>query len=294
MTLGEAEKKFVEELRPLYEEQEVKALATLALSHVCESSRGQIWMNRQERLSATQATSLLLILEELKTGKPLQYILGETEFYGMRFFVNSSVLIPRPETEELVHWILDEMKLGGSKHKSLLDIGTGSGCIPIVIKKNLPEMVVSGIDVSFEALETAMKNAVLNKTEVSFRRVDILREAALESTSQKYSIIVSNPPYITVSEREQMHQNVVSHEPHPALFVSDDDPLLFYRAIADFSLTHLEPEGLLFFEINEHLGKETVSMLHDKGFKDIQLRQDLQGKDRMIKASSFTTWGDIV
>ncbi|HEY0900298.1 MAG TPA: peptide chain release factor N(5)-glutamine methyltransferase, partial [Sphingobacteriaceae bacterium] len=226
MTFGEAEKKFIEDLVRVYDQDESKALAGLTLSHISRLSRGQLLMKRNEQLEPGAEASVLMILDELKSGKPLQYILGETEFLGLRFLVNPSVLIPRPETEELVDWIIQEAEKN-QHYISILDIGTGSGCIPVALKKKLPAMKVSAIDISFEALETAMRNAVLNGTEVTFKRVDILNpEPAFPD--HKYSIIVSNPPYITETEKEQMHQNVLDFEPHTALFVKDTDPLLFY------------------------------------------------------------------
>lgn len=283
MTFGDAEKMFIEELRELYDQDESKALAGLALGHVTRLTRGQIMMKRNEPLEAVAATSITLILDELKFGKPLQYILGETEFMGLRFLVNPSVLIPRPETEELVDWIIREVKRT-SGYSHILDIGTGSGCISIALKKNLPQMQVSAVDISYSALETAMRNAVLNGTEVDFKRVDILNYHSSWFPKQKYSIIVSNPPYITEKERAKMHNNVLDHEPHTALFVGDADPLLFYSRITEFALQYLEPLGLLFFEINENLGQETIQLLKNKGFKTIELRKDLLGKDRMIRA----------
>jgi len=282
MTFGEAEKKFIQELVLIYDQDESKALAGLTLRHITRVSRGELLMKRNQELEPVAETSLMLILDELKSGKPLQYVLGETEFLGLRFLVNSSVLIPRPETEELVDWIIREVQ-SNVNYSSILDIGTGSGCIPVALKKKLPALRVSAIDISYEALETAMRNAVLNGTEITFKRVDILNpDSAFPGL--KFSIIVSNPPYITEEEKGQMHQNVLEFEPHTALFVEDADPLLFYSKIADYALGHLEPGGLLFFEINEYLGEETVQLLRDKGFKTIELRKDLRGRNRMIKA----------
>ncbi|RYY36582.1 MAG: peptide chain release factor N(5)-glutamine methyltransferase, partial [Sphingobacteriaceae bacterium] len=203
--------------------------------------------------------------------------------------VNPAVLIPRPETEELVEWALSVVRerriaVGVNTQYSapfILDIGTGSGCIAISLKKNLPEAIVSAIDISPEALKTAKENAELNNVEVNFIEANILNYSTLTA---HYSLIISNPPYVTPADKEQMHTNVTGFEPHTALFVPQDDALLFYKSIADFGLKNLQPGGLLFFEINESYGKETVDMLVDKGFKDIELRQDMSGRDRMVKA----------
>ncbi len=281
MTFGDAEKMFVERLAGMYGTEESRALASVALEHFTGLSRGLLLLRRNEPLDTRTETSASMVLQELVTGKPLQYILGETEFYGLRFLVNPSVLIPRPETEELVDWILEEAD-SRTEVKSLLDIGTGSGCIPVAIKNRRPDLDVAGVDISPEALETAMRNAVLNNAPVTFRQVDILNAA--EKLTGPFSVIVSNPPYIPHREKEAMHQNVLRFEPHTALFVEDADPLLFYRRIGRFASTHLEPGGRLFFEINEHYGAETVSMLQEQGFTAIELRKDLNGKDRMVKA----------
>jgi len=198
-------------------------------------------------------------------------------FYGLPLKINEHVLIPRPETEELVDWVIKEVK---HKKDSLLDIGTGSGCIPIAIKKNLPAISVSAIDISAEALKVASANALINGTEVNFIEADILSY----SSDEKYDVIVSNPPYIRELEKADMHENVLAHEPHAALFVSDENPLIFYKTISDFAYINLNPNGYLFFEINEFLWEETLKILIDKGFKNIELRKDMQGKDRMIMA----------
>ena len=222
------------------------------------------------------------ILNELSTGKPIQYILGKTEFYGLPFLVNPSVLIPRPETEELVDWAINSLKTEINNSAHIIDIGTGSGCIAISIKKHLPDFKVSAIDISATAIQTATKNAKLNQVEVEFSEEDILNPKATKT--KKYKVIISNPPYVTLLDKRQMHTNVTDFEPHNALFVSDDDPLIFYRFIAKFAIKHLDQNGLLFFEINESYGQETVNLLDELGFKEISLRKDLSGKDRMLKA----------
>ncbi|HEY0177791.1 MAG TPA: HemK/PrmC family methyltransferase, partial [Pedobacter sp.] len=189
--------------------------------------------------------------------------------------------IPRPETEELVDWILQETAMSAVPVDSILDIGTGSGCIAISLKKHLQDTAVTALDISAEALEVAKENAALNAAELNFIHSDVLEY----SSPVKYSIIVSNPPYITEDEKAAMHQNVLLYEPHLALFVSNENPLVFYKSIADLALRHLQPSGKLFFEINEYLGKEMIEMLTDKGFTYIEMRKDMQGKDRMICCS---------
>lgn len=284
MTLREVEKLYIDTLSKLYGLDEAKSLAWLSISFVCKISRSEYLSRKEELVSLVHETSVLKILEELKSGKPLQYILGETEFYDLTFRVNSSVLIPRPETEELVDWILKDPAVKTNPNLRILDIGTGSGCIPIVLKKNLPKAEVWAIDISAEALYTAIGNAAFNKAEVKFYLDDILNPKEADITENKYSVIVSNPPYVTLSEKNLMHQNVLSFEPHIALFVPDNDPLLFYKAIINFAASHLLPNGLLFLEINENLGAATVELLTKSGFENIQLRTDLREKDRMIRA----------
>lgn len=287
MTFGDIETIYVNQLPSFYEKEEAKGIAALAVEHVCNVSRSYYMLHKSDTLTLVQETSLIRILDELRLGRPLQYVLEEADFFGLRFKVNSSVLIPRPETEELVHWVLtmvnERKKQGWSDGQvSVLDIGTGSGCIPVSIKKNLPEAEVSALDISNEAIETALRNAVMNGTEVRFVQGDILDDS-FSLQPQSFTLITSNPPYVTNSEKDGMHKNVLDFEPHTALFVPDEDPLLFYRHIAEFSLKHLKPDGALFLEINESFGHETCSLLAEKGFKT-ELRQDLRGKDRMVMA----------
>lgn len=277
------EKEWQKSLAPLYPELEIKSLFFIMLKSRFKIDKAFYLSHQQELLSEQQLQETSAILSELNTGKPIQYVLGETAFYGLNFKVNPSVLIPRPETEELVKWILDELKELKFPHPYILDIGTGSGCIPIALKSQLPHASVFGLDISIEALATARSNAELNGLEVDFFHQDIL-EADASFTKEYFDIIVSNPPYVTTAEQSQMHRNVLDYEPHTALFVPDQDPLIFYDRIADFALKHLRASGLLFFEINENLGVETCQLLQAKGFRSIELKKDLFGRDRMIKA----------
>ncbi|WP_345951921.1 peptide chain release factor N(5)-glutamine methyltransferase [Mucilaginibacter sp. PAMB04274] len=281
-TVKDAFDRFKTDLTGMYSTQETDAITSLLLSDLTGKNKGWLKAFDSYEMSTEQSQQLLDALEQLKTGKPIQYILGHTEFYGLNFMVNPSVLIPRPETEELVEWVL--ASVDRETKYDILDMGTGSGCIPICLKKFLPASTVASIDLSAEALQTAERNAELNQVDVKFLQADILNLAEPEVTSKQYNVIVSNPPYVTMTDKEQMHQNVTNFEPHTALFVSNEQPLIFYEAIASFAHTNLTKNGFLFFEINESYGNKTVDMLLAKGFVNIELRQDMTGKDRMIKA----------
>ncbi|MGV3509896.1 MAG: peptide chain release factor N(5)-glutamine methyltransferase [Sphingobacteriaceae bacterium] len=283
MTIADIEEIFIEQMPGYYSHDEVKAIASLAVQHVCKFSKSYYLLHKNTDLLLAQETALIRILDELRFGKPLQHVLGEADFFGLRFKVNSSVLVPRPETEELVEWIINSVKSEQILADSILDIGTGSGCIPIALKKNIPASDVYAVDISEDALAVAKHNCVLNQVEVNLLKGDILDEN-FKVQHAAFKIIVSNPPYITNLEKEQMHKHVLDHEPHQALFVPDNNPLLFYDAIARFSMSNLSDGGYLFLEINESFGKETLALLENKGFT-AELKKDLQGKDRMIRAS---------
>jgi release factor glutamine methyltransferase len=223
------------------------------------------------------------ILEQLKLEIPIQYLLGSTSFYGLDFEVNENVLIPRPETEELVEWIIKgNPKIEGFKDLKILDIGTGSGCIAISLAKNMPNAKVYAIDISEKALATAKKNALLHKVDVTFITQNILET---EDLKQQFDIIVSNPPYVRNLEKQEIKKNVLDNEPHLALFVEDNDALLFYKKIATLAQKNLLENGQLFFEINQYLGKETITLLEKMNFKNIELRKDIYGNDRMIRGT---------
>jgi release factor glutamine methyltransferase len=238
-------------------------------------------MKRNETTLEIDFEKIENIILRLKNAEPIQYILGETEFYGLKLKVNPSVLIPRPETEELVDWIV-QSKLPANCN--VLDIGAGSGCIALAIKNQLKKAKVSGLDISENAIETARHNALENRLEVDFFQADILNHS--DFIDQKFDVVVSNPPYIRESEKPLMHSNVLDFEPEKALFVPDADPLLFYRTIAEFARKYLKKYGSLFFEINENLGTETVGLLADFGFSDIEIRKDINGKNRMVKCKN--------
>jgi release factor glutamine methyltransferase len=279
-TINDVFARYKKELQHVYDTNETEAITLLVVSEISELSKAKIKAFPETIITSEVAEKLEDILIELKMGKPVQYVLGATEFYGLPFLVNPSVLIPRPETEELVEWAISSVDNG--QKGAIIDIGTGSGCIAISLKKNLTKFDVSAIDISAGAIKTAESNAVLNKVDVNFIQHDILKYTEIELP--KSSIIISNPPYVTLQDKTQMHTNVTDFEPHTALFVPENDPLIFYKAIADFALINLLPDGLLFFEINESYGKETVEMLSNKQFKNIELRKDMSGRDRMVKA----------
>ena len=267
------------ELQGLYPDTEIKSFSNLIIEKVSGFSRTEIIVNKNTLFSDEQRHVIENFIEKLKEYVPIQYILGETEFFGLPFQVNESVLIPRPETEELVDWIRNENDRNANP--GILDIGTGSGCIAISLKHEFTNATVDAFDISEKALETAQSNATLNKLEVTFSKVDILNAP---ETYQKWDIIVSNPPYVTEQEKSTILPNVLEHEPHLALFVSDNGPLLFYRCIAVFAQQHLKPKGKLYFEINRQFGKATVDLLTAMGFGNVELRKDISGNDRMIRS----------
>ncbi len=266
------------ELKDFYPPSEISAFVRLIMESVFALSYTDMILQKDRVFHAEEQESARKIVERLKTYEPLQYILGETEFYGLKLKVNPAVLIPRPETEELVNWILESSV---AENARILDIGTGSGCIALSLKTGAPKAVVQGVDISDEALQTAKANARLNKLEVEFSKADILNWKEYSWTVQ--NVIVSNPPYVRESEKLQMEANVLKYEPEGALFVSDGDALVFYRTIAEMALTYLVPGGYLFFEINENLGQEMIEMLHSMGFSEIQLRKDINGRNRMMR-----------
>lgn len=283
---------FFSELQNIQEDSEIESFFFILTEYLHNLKRIDVSLNPDFEVSEADLVKWNTIISELKTEKPIQHITGEAWFYGLRFEVNENTLIPRPETEELVEWIVEEsknLKIQQSKNLTILDIGTGSGCIPISLKKEIPNAVVFTIDVSDKAIETAKKNAIDNETDVTFIHQNILEVDDLKSfpisnfqLPTSFDIIVSNPPYVRNLEKQEIKKNVLAYEPHLALFVEDNDALLFYRKIAQLALTGLKPHGKLFFEINQYLGKETVELLENLGFKNIELRKDFVGNDRMI------------
>ncbi|PCJ85736.1 MAG: protein-(glutamine-N5) methyltransferase, release factor-specific [Flavobacteriales bacterium] len=277
---------FKKELAGIYPEKEIHSIIQLVFEHYCGFSKTDLVLKASDDFPEFQNEKLLGVLEELKLHKPVQYIVGETEFYGIKLKVNEHVLIPRPETEELVDLIIkenSEFRIQTSELR-ILDIGTGSGCIAIALKRHLPNAEVTAIDISEIALETAKENAILNQVEINFVQTDILHQPFNHLTVPAFNLIVSNPPYVRFSEKQQMEKNVLDYEPHEALFVDDDDPLLFYRHIITFAKQHLKKEGRVYLEINEIMEKNILELFDNKYFMDIQSKKDLNGKNRIITA----------
>lgn len=264
----------------IYSESEINELAYQLLCAVTSRTRTDIILNKNTKISENQRLQFETFVTQLQAHKPIQYVLGTTEFYGMKFDVNPSVLIPRPETEELLEWI--QTSCPPAHNYKMLDIGTGSGCIAIALKCTFSKSEITAFDISESALETARQNAILNGCNIDFRQIDILNPPIFDT---QWDIIVSNPPYIPQNELETMDHNVRNFEPHTALFVPDANPLLFYEAIAAFALKHLNRGGMLFFEIHRDFGPQTVQLLQNLEFKDVVLRKDLSGNDRMLRAT---------
>lgn len=286
---------FRDELRSNYENDEVETFIAFCFEEFVGLKRADIFLSSNTTISESELLKFNFAIKDLKQHKPIQYILGKADFYGLKFIVNQHVLIPRPETEELVDLIIKENRESGIRSQdvsilpapiSILDIGTGSGCIPIALKKNIANANVYALDISAEALEIAKQNAVMNNVAVEFFKYDILSpDSLLPAPDLKFDIIVSNPPYICISEKDQMQKNVLDYEPHLALFVDDINPLLFYKAIANFALKYLKQNGKLYFEINEAFGFEAKGMLENKGFKNVILKKDLNNKNRILQCN---------
>jgi release factor glutamine methyltransferase len=283
MLLKEYRAYFKKELQSLYDEKEIESFFYLVLESFHQKRRIDLALNQELKLDSMQLLRWESVLVELKTQKPIQYILGETEFYGLKFLVNKNTLIPRPETEELVQLIISDTKASKKTVPiRILDVGTGTGCIAISLAKNILDSAVFGIDISTKALETASQNAKINEVQVVFIKKNILSTEDLE---EQFDVIVSNPPYVRNLEKAEISANVLDYEPHLALFVDDTDALLFYRKIAQLAMINLSQNGKLYFEINQYLGKETVALLEKTGLKNIALLQDIYGNNRMISCS---------
>lgn len=277
-------KYYASELEKIYGSDEANALIMILLEHYFGIDRVKIALDPELRLSESELLTLHFAVKELLKSKPVQYILGETEFCGMRFFVDENVLIPRPETEELVNQLVS---CSVNHHPSfrILDIGTGSGCIAISLAKLLKNSVVTAVDVSEKALEVAKKNAESNCIDVNFIKDDILNPKNPELLDKQYDIIVSNPPYVCESEKTEMRANVLGYEPSSALFVSDTDPLIFYREILEFAQKSLTPDGEVWFEINEKLGTEMKNLCIEKGFENVEIIKDFRERDRILRTT---------
>ena len=298
MQIKQYRTQFIQALSTIFDEGEAESFFYLILEDKKQLKRIDLALQPDLVFSEEEIRIWNAILEQLKLEIPVQYLLGKTHFYGLEFEVNENVLIPRPETEELVEWIIGSQKLevrsekSESKKLKILDIGTGSGCIAISLAKNIPNAQVFAIDVSEKALATAQKNAEMNQTEVHFIKTNILKINDLQELPAcnfqlptHFDIIVSNPPYVRNLEKQEIKKNVLDNEPHLALFVEDDNALVFYRKIAELAQKNLTQNGQLFFEINQYLGKEMIALLEQMNFKNVELRKDIYGNDRMTKAS---------
>jgi len=279
-------------------EGEARAVVRLLMEHFTGYDNLYISLNPQTKIDKNIVNQVNIAVNQILENKPIQYVLGETVFCGLPFLVTDSVLIPRPETEELTRWIIKE----NTHAKKILDIGTGSGCIAVSLAKNLSNCDVYAVEISEDALKIAQKNAELNHVKVNFMQYDILSKSPLfdeiagqarndakqhhhselVSESPLFDVIVRNPPYVRKMEKSFTHKRVLDYEPHNALFVEDKQPLLFYHAILKFGQTHLANNGKLYFEINEHFGKEMIYLYLTYGYNNICLKQDIHGKDRMI------------
>ncbi|MDR1024059.1 MAG: peptide chain release factor N(5)-glutamine methyltransferase [Prevotellaceae bacterium] len=275
-------------LEDSYPAQEARAICHLLLENTLGMTPAVLYASPEKHVEAAQEQQLVEAVAQLRQKRPIQQVLGKAEFYGLTMLVDEHVLIPRPETEELVAWVakscqpLASVGSLGNSALHMLDIGTGSGCIAIALAKNLPAAAVHAWDISEKALHVARQNAVRNGVQIHFEKMDILHVP--QPRSQKYDVIVSNPPYVCESEKAQMHDNVLRYEPPLALFVRDDNPLVFYAAIAGFAQKALSDGGEVFVEINEKLGPETMEVFTRSGFSSVELRRDINGKPRMARA----------
>jgi len=287
MTINEVYPYYQQQLSAQYTSAEIRWFGTIALQFVLNYSKVQLTMNPQQVLSTAQWQQLEQLQQRLQQSEPIQYITGEAYFYDLCITVNPSVLIPRPETEELVDWVLNDYQTHQNELR-ILDIGTGSGCIAISLQKHLPKAKVSALDISTAALAVTQKNAQKYQLPLQTIQANIL-DLRQWQKCEKYDVIVSNPPYIPLEEQVLMAKNVLEYEPALALFVANNEPLVFYAAIAKFAQKHLRPNGCVYVEINEHFGEATQKLFSEMGFATTVLRQDMQGKDRMLKAKIRTS-----
>lgn len=283
MKLSQLKINFTTQLQGVYDREEIHSFFYILCDFSLQYSRFEVSMALDTVVSAKNITAFEMALLRLKKQQPIQYIVGHTEFYGLTFKVNKHTLIPRPETEQLVDWIISNHKHQGSGLE-ILDIGTGSGCIAVALAKNFSKASISGLDILEKALEVAQENAIKNQVLVSFCQKDILETTALE---KKYDVVVSNPPYVRQLEKKAMSANVLDNEPGGALFVPNEDPLLFYRKIAQLALVSLQEKGWLYFEINEYLSNEMYALLNEIGFVNIEIKKDFRAVPRMIKCQKL-------
>ncbi len=283
MNIGDAYQHIISSLSGNYDNRESKNVAQIIIENFTGFSNSERRLHKNNLLSFEDEQHLKKIIKALQKDKPLQYVLQEAWFAGMKFFVNESVLIPRPETEELVEWIIQNSNDILDNNAGILDMGTGSGCIAISLKKKLPEIPVTALDYQTKIINLAKKNATANNVQVEFYKKNILQYDAIKSLPV-FDVIVSNPPYVLKKEINEMEKRVLANEPHAALFVPDDDPLIFYKAIINFCKDHLKKDGHLYFEINPDCADELKLLLQEKHFIKIDFKKDMQGKIRMVQA----------
>lgn len=295
MKLSEAEKYLKDELKKIYDEREAANITSWALENIAQLSKTDQFSKKEKVLTPDQASQVNIYLQRLQNHEPIQYVTNKCWFYGMELYVDKSVLIPRPETEELVDWIVKDLmksdknvfvkgsiQADATTQLKILDVGTGSGCIALALKKSMPKAEVWGCDISEEALNVARRNGSALDIRVDFQGLNFLDQSQ-QKLLPTADIIVSNPPYIPLKDKQQMDANVVNHEPHTALFVADNNALVFYEALADFAKKRLYQNGSLYMEIHEELANEVVNLFKQHGYKNIELRKDMQGKNRMVK-----------
>jgi release factor glutamine methyltransferase len=298
MTIDEEYKKFVEQLKAIYDQRESENIADWVFESIANNKRSDRIIDKQKQFSNVIILQLNAAMQQLLECKPVQYVVGEVWFYKMKLFVNEHVLIPRPETEELVEWVVEDVRSTMYDVRSkkniniqhptsdivhIIDVGTGSGCIAIALKKELPDAEIFAIDVSDEALKVAKQNALDQNASINFLQLDFLNEEVWPSLPS-FNIIISNPPYIPENEKRKLDKNVVDHEPHLALFVADNDPFIFYKKIAAFADKHLNKAGKIFVEVHEDFSVEIQKIFAEKNFTT-EIKKDIYGRERMIKAS---------
>ncbi|HLD52588.1 MAG TPA: peptide chain release factor N(5)-glutamine methyltransferase [Sediminibacterium sp.] len=284
MTIRDAKQAIIAAIEPIYDNREAVNIATLLLEELTGFSKMNQFLQKQSLISEEIVNKLTQSITRLSKGEPIQYIIGKAWFMELAFVVNSHTLIPRPETEELVNTLIKYLKANNYKNVQILEIGSGSGCIPIAIAKYYPNAIITSVDISPDALEVAKINAHQNGVIINWKQLNFLDSTEWEKLGL-FDIIISNPPYIRKTEAASMHTNVLAFEPHTALFVEDNDPLIFYKAIHDFCKSHLNKNGAIFLEINEGLGKETAELF--KHNYQVEIKNDMQGKERMIMAYQF-------
>ncbi|MBQ8760505.1 MAG: peptide chain release factor N(5)-glutamine methyltransferase [Bacteroidales bacterium] len=281
-------KYYREQLCSIYDYDEANSLVLILLEHYFKIDKIKMALDPDLRLSESEMLTFHFAVKDLLKNKPIQYIIGETEFCDLKFKVNENVLIPRPETAEMIFKIVNSQQSTVNSHCSIIDIGTGSGCIAISLAKAFPNSKIYALDISEEALKVAKENAINNNVNINFIQDDILN--LKNKIETKFDIIVSNPPYVRELEKAEMHNNVLEWEPHKALFVSDNDPLIFYRSILEFAKTHLKENGEIWFEINEYLSKEMTALCHELGFSDVNIYKDFRGKERVVRVAELLSY----